>query len=137
MDYWLKTLGGGARGAQLRDDWKQEADGLLVSAATFPRRPSVRKGDGIVYYGAGYGVVFAAGYATSIPFTAESPSETKWPWRVKVALPWTEDFIHDGSPLEDLNVSGRDLAVSIKRRSHIRLTKDEFEAAVRALDGTP
>jgi hypothetical protein len=137
MDYWLKTLGGGGRGALLRDDWQEEANGLLLRAATFPRRPGVRTGDGIVYYGAGYQVVFAAGYATSLPYQAESSEDTNWPWRVNVSLPWMVEFIHEGTPVDHLNVGDRDLGVSLKRRSHIRLTREEYEAAVNSLGGTP
>ena len=137
MDYWLKTLGGGGRGGLLRDDWQNESNGLLLRSATFPRRPSIRTGDGIVYYGAGYRVVFAAGHATGLPYQAESYAETNWPWRVNVSLPWTAEFIHDGVPLHNVSVGRRDLGVSLKRRSHIRLTQEEYEAAVQALGGTP
>ena len=136
MDYWLKALGAGRRGHQLRDDWKNEKDGLLLTAATFGRRPGIRTGDGIVYYGAGYRVVFAAGYATSLAFHAENQEDTRWPWRVKVSLPWITEFIHDGVPLDDLNVDGRYLSESIKQHSHIRLTQLEFEAAVLGLGGS-
>jgi len=45
---------------------------------------------------------------------------------------WRE-FLHDGEPLEALNVGERDLRKVIKRRSHIRLTDAEFNAAVAAL----
>jgi hypothetical protein len=136
MDYWLKMLGGGRREQLLRNDWMNERGGLLLGAATFPHRPGIRTGDGIVYYGAGHRVVFAAGYATSLPFLAESDDETRWPWRVKVSLRWTIEFIHDGVPLEHLNVSDRDLRNSIKQHSHIRLRPDEYEAAAKALGGS-
>src|SRR4051794_37682395 len=109
MDYWLKMFGGGRREQLLRNDWMNERHGLLLEAATFPRRPGIRTGDGIVYYGAGHRVFFAAGHAISLPFQAEAYDETRWPWRVKVSLPWRVEFIHDGVPLEHLNVDDRDL----------------------------
>jgi hypothetical protein len=130
-------LGGGARGTPLRDDWKHEGNGILLRAATFARKSGIRTGDGIAYCATGRRVVFAAGHATSLPYLAESPDETHWPWRVNVSLPWVTEFVYEGVPLEHLNVGERELARSIKQHSHIRLTKEEYEAAVRGLGGTP
>jgi len=132
-EYWLKALGMGARGQQMPDDWRSIT--VLTHAATFGREPSVKAGDGIVYYASGKGLVFAAGDVTSYPYRAESPTETDWPWRVNVRLDWSVDYIHEGVPLEDLNVNGRDLRRSMRRRSHIRLSEKEYEAAVNALRG--
>jgi hypothetical protein len=50
-----------------------------------------------------------------------------------VTLPIFVDFIHDGVPLDELNVDGRYLRESIKQHSHIRLTPAEYEAAVEQL----
>lgn len=131
-DNWIKSLGMGARGHQLRDDWKNERGGLLVKALTFARRPGLAKGDGVVLYAAGTGLVFAVGSATSHPYLDESDT-TNWPWRVNIKLDWAREFIHDGEPLEALNVDERDLRTAMKRRSHIRLSEAEFDAAVKAL----
>jgi hypothetical protein len=135
MDYWLKGLGGGKREAWLRDDWQNERDGLLLRSATFGRRPSMRTGDGIVYYAVGHQVVFAAGTVESLPWKEESDGETRWPWRVRVKLPLMVDFVHDGVPLDDLNVDERFLRSSIKQHSHIRLSAAEYKAAVDLLSG--
>jgi hypothetical protein len=86
-----------------------------------------------VYYAAGRRLVFAAGHATSGPYQAESDDQTNWPWRVDVSLEWDVDFIRDGVPPEHLNVSGRDLTLSIKRHAYIRLRPAEFEVAARSL----
>jgi hypothetical protein len=134
MDYWLKALGGGLREKLLRDDWMNERHGLLLHAATFSRRPGIRTGDGIVYYAAGHRVFFAAGHALSLPYLDED-DETRWPWRVNVKLRWTAEFVHDGIPIEHLNIDGRDLRDSIKQHSHIRLSEDEYAAAIKSLDG--
>jgi hypothetical protein len=116
---------------QMPDDWRSIK--VLTHAATFGRHPSVKAGDGIVYYASGKGLVFAAGEVTSYPYEAESPTETHWPWRVNVRLDWSKPFIHEGVALENLNVDGRDLRVSMRRRSHIRLSEKEYEAAIAAL----
>lgn len=131
-DNWVKTLGMGARGEQLRDDWGNERGGLFRKALTFARRPGLAKGDGVVLYAAGVGVIFAAGKVTSHPYLDETDA-SPWLWRVNIELDWSREFLHDGEPLEVLNVEDRDLRKAIKRRSHIRLSNAEFEAAVRAL----
>lgn len=132
VDYWIKSLGMGARGRQLRDDWGNERDGLLRRALTFARRPGLAKGDGVVLYAAGVGVVFAVGRATSHPYL-DGGDTGDWPWRVGIQLDESREFLHDGEPLDVLNVEERDLRSVMKRRSHIRLSEAEFEAAVRAL----
>ena len=91
--YWFKTLGFRAREERLRDDWKNERGGLLLRFATFPkeRRPRIETGDGIVYYAAGYGVIFAAGKTTSLPFL-DMDDDSRWPYRVRVSL--THALVH-------------------------------------------
>lgn len=133
-DNWIKSLGMGARGHQLRDDWGNERGGLLHQALTFARRPGLAKGDGVVLYAAGVGLIFAVGRVTSHPYRDEADT-TDWPWRVNIELDQSREFLHDGEPLEVLNVDGRDLRNVIKRRSHVRLSDAEFQSAVRALRG--
>jgi hypothetical protein len=133
MDNWIKALGMGARGHQLPDDWASVGEGLFHNAITFASRPGVRKGDRVVLYASGTGVIFAVGSVTSHPYLAEENPGTDWPWRVNVKLDHWREFLHDGEPLEALNVDERDLRKVIKRRSHIRLTDAEFNAATAAL----
>ena len=132
-EYWLKALGTSAPGDQMPDDWRIT---VLTRAATFSRRPSVKAGDGIVYYATGWGLVFAAGEVTSYPYLskADAPTEEGYPWWVNVRLDWSRRFIHDGVPLDRLNVEGRDLRRSIRQHGHIRLREKEYEAAVNALN---
>lgn len=132
MKYWLKALGGGARGGKLRDDWKNERDGILLRYATFPQLPRMRTGDGIVYYAVGHRVVFAAGTATSLPFK-DHEDASPWPFRVKVSLPLALDFVHDGEPLDNIGEK-RALRRSIRQHSHIELSEDEYRSAIQALE---
>jgi hypothetical protein len=129
VTYWLKAFG--LVQSPLEDDWKRHKDGLLTRTATFPRRSAVRPGDTLIYYAVGQRVVFAAYEATSLPFNAD-PGDA-WGWHVKVAPIVDVDFVHDGVPLESLNVDGRDLRRSIRQHSAIRLTNAEGEAAVSEL----
>lgn len=132
-DNWLKALGMGARGQQLPDHWATVGEGLFHHAVTFAARPSMGTGDVIVLYASGTGLFFAVGSVTSYPYLFEEAGTTNWPWRVNVELDHWRDFVHDGVPLDALNVDGRDLRQVIKRRSHVRLSDREYEAAVRAL----
>ena len=93
-------------------------------------------GDGIVLYASGTGLFFAVGEVTSFPYRFEDDGQTDWPWRVNVKLAHSREFLHDGVPLEVLNVDERDLRKTIKRRSHIRLSAAEYDAAVRVLSAS-
>lgn len=132
-DYWIKALGMGARERQLPDNWESVDNGLFRKALTSAVQPGMRPGHGIVYYASGTGLVFAAGEITSFPYRFDDPDQLDWPWRVNVALTAWRDFVHDGVPLEALNVAGRDLRQTIKRRSHIRLRSPEYAEATRRL----
>ncbi len=131
---WIKALGMGARERQLRDDWLNERDGLFRHALTFSRRPGFGKGDEVVLYAAGKGLIFGIGKVVSFPFLDDA-DESAWPWRVNIELDAsrTREFLHEGEPLEALSVDERDLRKVIKRRSHLRLSGAEFQAAVKTL----
>jgi hypothetical protein len=136
MTNWIKSLGMGARGERFQDDWTRFQDGFFRTAITFSREPSLRNGDGVVYYGSGWGLVFAAGTVTSHPYRVDDAWTTEWPWVVNTALGHWREFIHDGVPLDSLNTGERDLRLIIKRRSHVRLSDAEFETAANLLPMT-
>ncbi|MGV1048515.1 MAG: hypothetical protein ACOYD4_08355 [Solirubrobacterales bacterium] len=130
-DTWIKALGTSEN--QLADDWRSERGGLFKDAITFKSKPGLRKGDGVVLYATGTGLIFAVGTVTSHPYLPAGESDSGWPWIVNVEYQRSRPFIHDGELLEVLNVEDRDLRKVIKRRSHVRLSEAEFEAAVQAL----
>jgi hypothetical protein len=99
----------------------------------FPRRPNVERGDRIVYYAPGWKLVFAEGEATSYPYEERSDKLPHYSWWVNIRLELKRDVVHDGIPLDALSVDGRDLPLRMLRRSHIKLTPKEHDAAVRAL----
>ncbi len=130
--YWLKALGSAAN--PIADDWTTAANGILTRHATFARKPDVRAGDSVIYYAAGSKLIFAEGDVTSHPYENGNDSPA-WPWRVDVELEVAKRFVHDGARLELLNVptSRNAVGLRIKRRSHVQLSEEEFEAGVRAL----
>ena len=91
----------------------------------------MRPGDRLVYYAVGLGVVFAVFEAISLHYQ-EDPSDP-WGCYLKVTPIIEVDFVHDGVPLEDLNLDGRDLLRSIRQHSAIRLDDIEGKAALAAL----
>ena len=134
---WIKSWGYGARGSRLRDDWQNESHGLLLNAITFGpnRRPGLGTGDGVLYYAAGWQLLFAAGTVASYSYWFESDGATSWPWRVNVQLDekYTREFIHEGVPLDVLDVNGRSFGNLMKRRSHMTLADAEWQAGLDAL----
>jgi len=136
-DFWLKALGTGTE--RLVDAWADKKHGAgrktLDKAVMFPRRPSIARGDRIVYSAAGSGLVFAEGEVVSFPYEDDSFSDStrRYPWWVNVRIDHRREFIHDGVPLDALSVDGRNLRKLMRRRSHVRLSPKEYRAALDAL----
>jgi hypothetical protein len=131
MANWLKALGKGARGSRIPDDWRSVEEGLFEHTVTFAQRPNIVPDDRIVLYAAGWGAFFAAGTVESYPY--EHDDGGPWRWRIDYRPDQSVPALHNGIPLQTLNVDGRDLRVSMRRRSHIRLSDEEYAAALRAL----
>lgn len=136
--FWLKALG--LSGNPVRDDWTNRLHGpqkaTLDKKVMFPRKPSIKPGDRLVYYAVGKGVIFAEGEALSIPYEDQSfvgPDGRTYPWWVDVRIDHSREFVRQGVPLGTISVSDRPLSLLMRRRSHIRLTRAEYNAAVRAL----
>jgi hypothetical protein len=126
MTDWLKAWG--LPQQRLRDDWKNHKGGLLTRVATFSRRPSARPGDRLFYYAVGDRVVFGIYEVTSLPFESDEDGD-RFTWTLKVRRVIDLDFLHDGVPIEELNVDGRDLRISIRQKGAIRLRNAEPEVA--------
>lgn len=130
---WLKVLGSASK--RIRNDWTEWENGLLLQKVMFARRPGVRRGDRILYYGAGWRLIFAAGEVTSGPYREESDRHRGYPWWVNVHLDLLRTFVKDGIPVTTISVGGRELSKSIQQKGLIRLRPEEYEAARRALEG--
>lgn len=132
-DRWIKSLGMSDPEHQIADDWGRVRDGLFHRSVTFATNSSLRPGHGIVLYASGTGLFFAVGTVTSLPYKGGDDPESGWPWQVDVKLDHWRELVHEGEPLSTLDVDGRELARVIQRRSHVRLSQPEFDAAVAAL----
>src|SRR4051812_12612864 len=119
MTDWLKSWG--LPDDRLQDDWKNQLNGFFTRRASYRRRPSVRPGDRLFYYAVGHRVVFGLYDVTSLPFQSDEDGEFEWQVKVKPVVDL--DALHDGVPLENLNVGARphDLLMSVRQKAAIRL----------------
>jgi hypothetical protein len=125
VQHWLKTIGH-ARWS-LPDAWLGTDGGLERAHSTgFPRRPRIVIGDRLVYYAAGWRVVFAIVEATSEPHVVEHP---RWPWRVAVEPLVLVPLLSNAPPVEAIGVAAR----SMSQQSHIRLGPDHYLRAIEAI----
>ena len=114
MQHWLKTIGH-ARWS-LPDDWLGTEGGLeRVHTTGFPRRPRIVVGDRLVYYAAGWRVIFAIVETTSEPHAVEP----------LVVVP----LLSNAPPVEAIGVAAR----SMSQQSHIRLGPDHYLSAIEAI----
>ena len=128
MNFWLKSLG------TYRDPIP--ATGLasiawITDDIGFPVDPSVRPGDRLVLYASGFGQIFGV---VDVSLLASLDYEAKpWSYRVPVRARIVIDDLERAPRLEALNAGSRDVRRSIRQQSHIRLAREEYDAAVEAL----
>lgn len=137
MTAWLKVIGTTER--PLRDDWADDAPSL-VRRASFGRRPgqgSFVPGDVFAYYAlrGDLSRVVAVGRVVGRVYY-EAAHAPGWPWLVPVELDARADHISRGFSLDLLTID-RDLLRSVQRRSHLRLTSEEFGRARQLFGLTP
>ena len=98
----------------------------------FPSEPrKIRRGDHFVLYAARHRVILATGEALSNPYKPASGTSPRYPWIVDVV--WDEEttipFVRFGVSLGTIGVDGK----SVRQQSHIRLSDEQYRAAVRVL----
>ena len=129
MAYWLKALG--TSNDRMSRRWLEDTPDDLRNIG-FPRNPSVRVGDPLVYYASGYGKVIGI-VEVFMPPQLDN-REAPWSYRCEVRPRIAIADIERGVELDELNVPGeRDLRQSIRQQSHIRLSHGEYDRALAAL----
>jgi hypothetical protein len=131
MAYWLK--GAGTSASPLADDWPSTS--LLWRTANFPRRPSIRAGDRIVYWAIGSGRLFedreprffAIANVLSDPGQCAHP---RWPWKVDVDFLAAVSALRDAPPLSEIDARAH-------RSPHVRLTDAQGRRAEQRLPALP
>jgi len=150
MDFWIKAIG--AARSPLDDQWLGQdnvTDGALRASPRlaervhFPRnkRPvGISVGDYFLLYGvtALGGRIIGAGIFKS-SFYEGNPDEElqlrapqnveEWPWRVDIEMLLSIWHSHRGPTIGAIDLD----PVKMRRRSHLRLTEDQYRAGVEAL----
>jgi hypothetical protein len=150
MEFWIKAIG--AARSPLADEWLAEdsvVDGALVSSPRlaervhFPRnkRPvGITIGDFFLLYGVTElgGRIIGAGIFKSRFYEDSREKERKlrkpediaaWPWRIDIEMLLSIWHAHRGPTIDAIELD----SVKMRRRSHLRLTKEQYEAGVMAL----
>lgn len=127
---WMKSLGTAAD--PLEDAWWERSNGVLVNHATCKENWTAKPGDAVVYYASGRRRVFAVGLVTSTVYNNPTNAEG-WDNRVDVTLDHACP-VNEGLWLESLNATDRDLLISIRRRSALKLRPAEYERALKGLE---
>lgn len=123
---WLKSLGSAAQ--PLTADWTISRPDVLVNIG-YPQRPSIGLGDLLAAYAASHRVLPGLLIVTGNPYLAragEAYFDRDYPWRTYVRALRIVPDLAEAPPLEALIVS-RDLNLSVRQQSHIRLTEEEVD----------
>jgi hypothetical protein len=120
VTHWLLVRGRGERPLEAR---VRRAD---IRAHSSSKRPSVQRGDLAILYAAVWQAIFGVVEVVGDP--ENDPARTRWAWRFAIRPLAVVGDLHDAPPVEAAGIFPQ----SLWRHSHIRLTREQFEAA-RAL----
>ena len=121
MDRWLLVRGTGEHPLPEHIT----AESLRRHSST--RRPAVQKGDLAVCYASRWQVVFALVEVTGDP--ENNPERTRWRWSFAIRPLLLVADLREAPPVEAAGVFPR----SLGRHSYVRLTEEQLELAVDAL----
>lgn len=124
---WLKAVG--TAQDPLDRHWLDGRTNLLTEVRFPPRVPSISAGDRFVYYASGWQKIFAAGTFLSDPVWQDAEGEQRWPW---VAAVNVHLLVPDLEVAPHLTRAGID-TLSVRSKSHIRLTERQYRDAVGGL----
>ena len=129
MITWMKSIGSADRpitDPPHNGNWKGEAIGFRRD-----QTPGVRKGDHLILYAPGGSKkIFGLAEVTTDPVPDPNYNRHEHgatPWKVSLAYPRGIIMpVAHGVSIDDVKLS-RDLTLSIRRRSHIKLKTEEYE----------
>jgi hypothetical protein len=130
VSYWLKSIG--SVDQTLQDNWLQDRYDLLdyVRFAANKRPSGVARNDRLVLYAAGLECFYGIAIVVSAE-PREDLGEKRWPWVLDVRVPLVVPRLDLAPRLSEMNVA----TTSVRQQSHIRLSTEQFDAAVAALVG--
>jgi hypothetical protein len=134
MSWWLKVAGTGRMAySQERWDERRAAGG---GPSLFPKRPQIARGDRLVVYASGSAALYGEGRFVAVEEVLSDEPEPsgheRWRWRLHTRLIAAVDLISHAPALREIGVSPK----SLRQHSHIRLTDQQGEAALRLIEQT-
>ncbi|MDQ3822389.1 MAG: hypothetical protein M3321_04015 [Actinomycetota bacterium] len=116
-DRWLLVRGRGDRPLD------RHVDPETIRAHGSSKRPSVQRGDLAILYAAVWQALYGVVEVVSDP--EHDPTRERWSWRFEIRPAAVVRDLHDAPPVEAAGVFPQ----SLWRHSHIRLTREQFDAA--------
>lgn len=92
------------------------------------RRPAVERGERAILYAAVWQAVFAVVEIAGVP--EREPERKRWAWSFRVRPLVAVADLHDAPACEEVGIFPQ----SLWRHSHIRLSREQFEAARTAIE---
>jgi hypothetical protein len=120
--HWLLVRGLGDR------PLAASVDPGRIRSQSSTKRPSVQPGDRAILYASVWQAIFAVAEITSAP--EHDPSRTRWAWTYAIRPLVAVADLHDAPPVEAAGIFPQ----SIWRHSHIRLTREQFDAAAQLIE---
>lgn len=128
--YWLKMVG--AADYPLENRWIDQRPDLLYGVGS-PKRPiSIKKGDLLVYYAAGFQVIFAIARATIDGAEAAmqgTVADARWPYLIHVQMYLAIPTLQLAPDWRVLGLSSG----SVQQKPYVQLTDAQYEIAYDAI----
>ncbi len=99
----------------------------------FPKRPRIRRGDRLVVYASGSAARYGEGRFVAVEEVLSDEPEPsgheRWRWLLRTRIVTAIDDIAAAPALREIGVSAK----SLRQHSHVRLSRDQGEAALALL----
>ena len=135
MAWWVKVAGTG-ESAYTQERWDERRARLRAERAgpsLFPKRPRIARGDRLVVYASGsaalYGEARFVAVEEVISDEPEPSGHERWRWRLNTRLVAAVEDLAHAPALREIGVSPK----SLRQHSHIRLTDEQGEHALRLI----
>jgi hypothetical protein len=137
VTWWIKVAGTG-EAAYTQERWDDRRARLRHDgngASLFPRRPRIERGDRLVVYASGSAALYGEGRFIAIEEVISDEPEPsgheRWCWRLDTRLLAAAEKLAAAPALREIGVSPK----SLRQHSHIRLSDEQGQAALRLLEG--
>jgi hypothetical protein len=135
MAWWIKVAGTG-EAAYTQQRWDERRARLRSDGSgpsLFPKRPRIGRGDRLVVYASGSAALYGEGRFIAVEEVLSAEPEPsghdRWRWRLRTRLVAAVDDLATAPALREIGVSPK----SLRQHSHIRLSDDQGQAALRLI----